>query len=198
MKKTIYFLGYSKKKTSIINYLIKKKNIKLIHLQNKELTKNSAIKADLIICFGYRKLIKKNFLNLVRRPIINLHISYLPFNRGAHPNYWSFKENSPKGVTIHEIDKRIDMGYLVYRKKIIFKKKLSLTFKNTHNILINELEKIFIKNYKKIINGTYNKKKIKSKGTLHKSSQLPKNLKSWNVKISDYLKDYNKLFLNKG
>ena len=75
MKKTIYFLGYSKKKTSIINYLIKKKNIKLIHLQNKELTKNSAIKADLIICFGYRKSIKKNFLNLVRRPIINLHIS---------------------------------------------------------------------------------------------------------------------------
>ena len=197
LKKKIIFLGYRSNKTNLIKFLRSKKNT-VIEFGNKRINKKDIISCDLVISFGYRRIIEDKFLKLSKTPILNLHPSYLPYNRGSHPNFWSFVNNTPKGVTIHEIDKRIDMGYLIYRKKIIFKKKLSLTFKNTHNFLISELEKIFIKNYNKIINGTYNKKKIKSKGTLHKSSQLPKNLKSWNVKISDYLKDYNKLFLNKG
>ena len=132
----------------------------------------------------------RNNLRTLRR--YNLHISYLPFNRGSHPNFWSFINNTPKGVTIHEIDKKIDMGFIVFRKKINFKKNYNLTFKNTHNILIEEIEKLFIKNYNKIISGDYSKKKIKFKGSFHKKSQLPKNIKSWNIKINDYLKDYKR------
>ena len=188
MKKTIYFLGYSKKKTSIINYLIKKKNIKLIHLQNKELTKNSAIKADLIICFGYRKLIKKNFLNLVRRPIINLHISYLPYNRGAHPNYWSFVDNTPKGVSIHEIDEKIDQGRLIFQKKVTFKNLKRQSFESTHLILINEIEKLFKKKFNLILHKKYKTKSFKNKGTFHKKKDLPKSVK-WNSNIIYYLKN---------
>ena len=82
------------------------------------------------------------------------------------------------------------MGFIILRKKITFKKKISLTFKETNNILINEIEKLFVKNYDKIISGNYYRKKIKSKGTFHKSSQLPKDIKTWNIKISDYLKNY--------
>ncbi len=40
--------------------------------------------------------------------LINLHISYLPWNRGKDPNFWSWIENTPKGVTIHRIDTGID------------------------------------------------------------------------------------------
>ena len=32
--------------------------------------------------------------------IINLHISFLPFNRGYYPNLWSHQEGTPSGVTI--------------------------------------------------------------------------------------------------
>jgi hypothetical protein len=32
--------------------------------------------------------------------------------------------------------------------------------------------------------------KIKFKGTLHKSSELPKSLKFWKVKISEFIKNY--------
>ena len=51
-------------------------------------------------------------------------------------------------------------------------------------------EKKSISDYDKIISGNYYRKKIKSKGTFHKSSQLPKDIKTWNIKISDYLKNY--------
>ena len=186
MKKIIYFLGYSKKKTSIINYLNKKKDIKLIHLHNKELTNDAVLKADLIVCFGYRKLVKKRFLNLVKRPIINLHISYLPYNRGAHPNYWSFVEKTPKGISIHEIDKKIDRGRLIYQKKIVFKKIKKQSFKSTYLILIKEIEKLFKKNFNSILHKRYKTQSFKNKGTFHKKKDLPKSFK-WNSNISYYL-----------
>ena len=190
MKKKIIFLGYSSKKTNLIKFLRKKKNIVKV-LGNSVINRKTIEKADLVISFGYRKIIKSSLFKFSKRPILNLHISFLPFNRGSHPNFWSFIENTPKGVTIHEIDKKIDKGSIVFRKKITFIRKNNLTFKETHNILIKEIERLFIKNYNKIISGNYLKKKIKLKGTIHKSSELPNNIKSWNVKISDYLKSYN-------
>ena len=190
MIKKIYFLGYSKKETKLINFLKNKKNIKLIHFYNKNLTLIEASKADLIISFGYKKIIKKKILKIVKRPIINLHISFLPYNRGAHPNYWSFIEKTPKGVTIHEIDEKVDMGKIIKRKKINFNKLLdsnNLTFQNTYNFLKNEIEHLFISNFDMILDNNYKTFKTRGKGTYHKKSDLPKNFKNWDSKIIQYL-----------
>ena len=191
MKKKIIFLGYSSKKTKLIKFLRDKKNI-VKAIGNSELDKLTIENADLIISFGYRRIIKSKQIKFSKRPIINLHISYLPYNKGSHPNFWSFVENTPKGVTIHEIDKKIDNGPIIARRKIIFKKQKNLTFKNTQDFLIKEVEKLFIQSYVKILSGNYSIKKVNSKGTFHKSSQLPKNIKTWNIKIFDYLKNYSK------
>ena len=187
MKKKIIFLGYSSKKTNLIKFLRDKKNIVEVY-GNRIINKKTIIKADIIISFGYRRIIKINQLKFSKRPILNLHISYLPYNRGSHPNYWSFADNTPKGVTIHEIDRKIDMGYVVFRKKIFFKKKKNLTFLETHKILIRQIEKLFIEKYNKIISGKYSKKKINSRGTYHRSTELPKDIKKWNINIYDYFK----------
>ena len=189
MNKKIIFLGYRYNKTNLIKFLRNKKNI-VKEFGNKDVNNKDINDADLIISFGYRKIINKKILKISNRPILNLHISYLPYNRGSHPNFWSFITNSPKGVTIHEMNEKIDMGNIVFRKKVFFKRNLDLTFKESHKILIKEIEKLFIKNYIKIINGTYVSKKIKFKGSFHKSSELPKSLKSWNIKISEFIKNY--------
>ena len=128
----------------------------------------------------------------MNRPIINLHISYLPYNRGSHPNFWSFIENTPKGVSIHEINERIDSGNLILRKRINFKKIENHTFNSTYEILIREIENLFKKNYSKLIYNKYKIIKFKERGTYHSKKQLPKSLNSWNVKILDYLKFYFK------
>ena len=190
MIKKIYFLGYSKKDTKLINFLKSKKQIKLIHLNNKNLTLKEASRADLIISFGYKKIIKKKILKIVKRPIINLHISYLPYNRGAHPNYWSFVEKTPKGVTIHEIDEKVDMGRIIKRKKISFNKldnPNNFTFQSTYNFLKNEIEHLFINKFDMILSNKYKTFKARGKGSYHKKSDLPKNFKNWNSKIIDYL-----------
>ena len=86
--KIIHFLGYDKSQTKIIN-LLEAKNCIVSHSKDKISLKN-VYGSYLIISFGYRHILNKEFIKKCNCPIINLHISYLPFNRGAHPNFGLF------------------------------------------------------------------------------------------------------------
>tara|TARA_B100001559_G_scaffold258870_1_gene223417 strand:+ start:166 stop:771 length:606 start_codon:yes stop_codon:yes gene_type:complete len=196
--KKILVIGYNKNETKLYKLILKKfKNIKLINSKKKPIL-NFFRKFDLIISFGYRHIINKDIIKKLERPIINLHMSYLPFNRGAHPNFWSFMEKTPSGVTLHEIDTGIDTGKIIVRKKRYFnlKKNSKLTFKRTYKILFEELEKLLIENLNKLISGNYKCHKQLGKGTFHLKSDLPtKVLKKWNQNIDKTIlkyKDYHR------
>ena len=82
--KKIILIGYSKKTTKIDFYLKKNKNLIIHYKKNLNLKKNYK-EYDLIVLYGYRKIIPDQFLKKIKSKIINLHISYLPYNRGAPP-----------------------------------------------------------------------------------------------------------------
>ena len=126
---------------------------------------------DLIISFGYRYIIPENIICNAPH-IINLHISLLPYNKGAHPNFWAHMDSTPSGVTIHLIDTGIDTGPYLYQKKINFDTK-KLTFKESYQILKNEIETLFIKNIDEILNLEYKLYKYSGKGSFHNASDLP-------------------------
>jgi methionyl-tRNA formyltransferase len=44
---------------------------------------------DIIFCFGWSRLIKKNLLNLAPLGVLGFHPARLPNNRGRHPIIWS-------------------------------------------------------------------------------------------------------------
>ena len=184
MQKQCLFLGYKKNQTSLINFLKKKDFI--IKNYQKIPTLKVFKQSDFILSFGFRKIISENFIKKLKKPIFNIHLSYLPFNRGAHPNFWSFIENTPAGVSIHKIDKGIDAGNVILRKKIYFNTSLNKfsTFKKTYNFLFLEAEKLFKKNFNKIYNKKYKKILINHKGTFHYKKDLPKWLKNWDMNIS--------------
>jgi len=75
-------------------------------------------KINYVISFGYKYIFPPSAINYC--PIINLHGSYLPWNRGPNPNLWSWLNNTPKGVTIHYIDAGIDTGDIIAQKKLHF------------------------------------------------------------------------------
>ena len=185
MKKKILFLGYSSKETKIIDFL-KKNNLNVTSIGNKKINQKSVNKFDLILSFGYRRIIERKIINSLKKPIINLHISYLPYNRGMHPNYWSFINNTPKGVTIHEIDEGIDTGKIILQKRVNFRLTSKTTFRDTYYKLRNEIENLFIRNYKKIIFSNYKSAKQK-KNKNKKNKKLPKNF-DWKFPIMKYLK----------
>ena len=161
--KTCLLLGKIKDILKLREVILKKK-WKVI-CKNKKISANDLKNIDLVISFNYRHILKKNILKKLKRPAINLHISYLPFNRGSHPNFWSFVENSPKGVTIHEIDEGLDTGPIIYQKKISFNinKKKNNNFFKTNQILLLEIQKLFFKKIDHILNKKYIAKKQKKK-----------------------------------
>lgn len=182
----VIILRFKKKQTKIF-WFLKKSKIKVIELGQRNIDLKIIDKNDLVLSFGYRKIIKNEIIKRLHRPIINLHISYLPYNRGSHPNFWSFLEKTPSGVTIHELEKGIDTGKIIFQKKIKFKLDRYLTFYKSYKILINEIEHLFFRHYKSLINHSYKIKLQDVKGTFHLKKNLPKNLKSWNMNIKNYL-----------
>lgn len=159
LKTKVLFLGYNSSETKIINHLIS--NNCIVDHDNEKLN-NFNINYDIVICFGYRHILKKEFINKCDCPIINLHISYLPYNRGAHPNFWSFYDNTICGVTIHLLDEGIDTGPILFQKKVIFKNEV--TFYETYKRLFNEIENLFILNIKKILIQNWHEKLQKKRG----------------------------------
>jgi len=65
---------------------------------------------DFIVSFGYRHIIKEPYLSMYEGRIINIHQSILPWNRGADPNFWSWFDDTPKGISIHLVDGGLDTG----------------------------------------------------------------------------------------
>lgn len=143
-------------------------------------------KYDWVISYGYRHILSQQHIDNCKNPIINLHISYLPYNRGADPNFWSWLENSPKGVTIHKIDSGIDTGDIFIQKEVIFKDNETLA--SSYNILKQEIENLFINNFENIIKGVILPQKQFGKGSFHqkKDFELFKNLltKGWDTPVN--------------
>ena len=85
-----------------------------------DLHSEDAHKFDWVVSYGCRQIIHEPWLTIYKNRIINIHISYLPFNRGADPNFWSWFDNTPKGVSIHLIDRGMDTGQLIDQTEVKF------------------------------------------------------------------------------
>lgn len=193
IKKKCLFLGYSERQTRLIN-IIKKRGWNVIQ-KKSSLNNLNLSKYDSILSFGYKHIINKELIKKLRIPIINLHIGYLPYNKGSHPNLWSFLDQTPSGVSIHEIDSNIDSGPIILRKIIEFNKS-NLTFFYTYNRLKFEIENLFIENIDKLMNYKYSTVKQRRGGTIHYKKDLEilkknKIFKGWKDKISKTVKAYD-------
>ncbi len=182
IKKKALFLGYDKSETSLIDFLVSKK-YDVFHSKKKTADFFSPHKNfdfndfHLIISFGYRHIIPKSLIK--RSPtIINLHISFLPYNRGSHPVFWSAYEGTPSGVSIHIIDEGIDTGPLLFQKQVNIDLRKN-TFTEAHKDLRSEIEKLFIDNFDEISLANYSQKSYSGNGSYHNSWDLPKGFVGW-------------------
>ena len=180
--KKILFLGYSQSQTKLIDALVAN-NCIVDHTEEKiEATKGY----DCGVSYGYRHILKQNVIDGFDCPIFNLHISYLPYNRGAHPNFWSFYDNTPSGVTIHLIDSGVDTGQIVKQKYVKFRESDD-TFVKTYKVLVENLESLFLEFLPSLLSDTWTAKKQRGLGTHHCVRDLPKKFSGWNSIINEEL-----------
>lgn len=179
----ILFLGYEENR--IIDFL---RNNNDVTVRQDKVDAKFVSYFDYVISYGYLHILKKDTIDASKNGIINLHISYLPFNRGFHPNLWSFVENTKKGVTIHFVDEGIDTGDIIAQKEVLFKSDED-TLEKTYNRLRQEIEDLFICNWDNIINKNYLRVRQKNKGTFHLKKDLRKCwlIDGWKTKIGDIM-----------
>ena len=120
-----------------------------------------------LVSHGYRHIISKNILDQLQHRAINLHISLLPWNKGADPNFWSFVDNTPKGVTIHYLDAGIDTGDIIVQQEVVFNSSRE-TLATTYHQLQVAIQNLFKENWKSIKNESCSRRPQQSKGSLHK------------------------------
>tara|TARA_B100000963_G_C22237613_1_gene498575 strand:- start:28 stop:615 length:588 start_codon:yes stop_codon:yes gene_type:complete len=185
--KKILFLGYDNTQTKLIDAIIKA-GCSVDHSDNAF----NKYDYDLVISFGYAYILSKEVIEKFACPILNLHMSYLPFNRGAHPNFWSHYDETPCGVTIHLIDGGIDTGPIIAQRKTKFNKKL-FTFRQTYIQLKEDLEQLFLENLKILLYGTWKAKPQKGNGTFHRTRDLPEQFIGWDQNIHHEISRLKKL-----
>lgn len=191
VRKPILFLGYDSEKTSLINKL-ESYGRNVVHSSERITWSNEF---DLIISFGYRHIISQHQINASAAPIINLHISYLPWNKGAHPNFWSHFDCTPSGVTIHEIDAGIDTGNIIYQKYVNFE-AWEDTFTLTHKRLLLEIEALFNHNIDTILAKNWKSRPQRRDGTSHNSADLPYLFRGWNSNIQEEISRLDDIYSN--
>ncbi len=151
---------------------------------------------DMIISYNYKYIISEDIIDYMDGRIFNLHTSYLPWNRGANPNIWSFIDHTPKGVTIHQISKGLDEGKILYQKQCFFDTDKE-TFKTSYHKLNREIAALLKEKWSEIEAGEYQMLEQIGEGSYHTKKDLDilkeKIEFDWDVNIAEFLCKYEKL-----
>lgn len=73
---------------------------------------------DLLLSVHWPRLFDRTILSLPRIGTLNLHNSYLPWNRGADACSWAILDGTPHGATFHWVDEGIDTGDIFYQEQL--------------------------------------------------------------------------------
>ncbi|QLY78758.1 dTDP-4-amino-4,6-dideoxyglucose formyltransferase [Clostridium intestinale] len=109
----------------------------------------------LILSLHCKQIFPNRLVSSIR--CINIHPGFNPYNRGWFPQVFSILNKLPIGVTIHEMDNKLDHGPIILQREVkissydtsydVYKKIQNLEIE----LLTNNLRDIIDRNYKSIL-----------------------------------------------
>lgn len=72
--------------------------------------------AALKLSINFLERIPQCLIKQSKHHVLNVHQSFLPWNRGHWPEVWAILEDTPIGITIHEVVHEWDRGDILYQK----------------------------------------------------------------------------------
>ncbi len=138
------FLGINEAGEEIYDWLNQDEDIEIKALltEKEQLDLIKDLSPDIVVSVGFEHKVPEEIINVPRRGIINIHPSYLPHHRGAHPYVWPIIDSGPAGVSIHYMSEEIDEG------PIIAKTKVEVRSEDTAKTLYDRLTKEQIRLFK--------------------------------------------------
>ena len=151
---------------------------------------------DFAISYTYPYIIRQSTIDILKGKIVNLHTSFLPYNRGSNPNIWSIVDNTPRGVTLHYIDSGIDSGDIIAQTIVPIEDGASL--KSSYEQLDLAAKQLFKDSFKFYEFWPNMRKKAIGSGNFHTDKDflvVKSEYKKWDWEISvdEFLRDIKKV-----
>ncbi len=128
-------------------------------------------KLDLLILAWWPYILKDCLIRIPRLGCLNFHPSYLPYDRGKHPNFWTIVDDSPFGVTLHFIGPGVDSGDVAYQSRIA--KTWEDSGKTLYFKAQREIVRLFKEKFPEIREGRIPRfPQTRTQGSYHHSSEL--------------------------
>ena len=196
-KKSVLFLTNNAKSMELYEWLKEQECDKEVYCMGNKLTLDLVqnMQPEFIVSYNYKHLIPADVLEYMNGRAVNLHVSFLPYNRGSSPNFFSFLDDTPKGVTIHEMTAALDKGRILCQKELVFDEAKE-TFASSYDKLQTEICELFKVNWDDIKAGRIEGFYPTEKGTYHTMKELNAFRKEhpfmWDDCIAEKKKEWNK------
>lgn len=102
-----------------------------------------SLSPDIIFCFGWSNLIKKDLLNLPKMGVVGYHPALLPKNRGRHPIIWALALGlNISGSTFFFMTEGADDGDILSQEKveILYEDDAKSLYDKVSNIALRQIE----------------------------------------------------------
>ena len=126
---------------------------------------------DLLLSVHYSEILPNAVLDIPTYDAVNLHPSFLPFNRGWHTPSWAIFENTKFGATLHVMDERLDEGAIIDQLEVDIEP--DDTADSLYQKAIDAELRLFMRQWPYLKNGTYSTSDQQSEeGTTHTKREL--------------------------
>lgn len=153
---------------------------------------------DLTVSYTYRYILTREILEALGGNVVNLHNSYLPWNRGADPNIWSIVEDTPRGVTLHYIDIGLDKGPIITQKLV--GKEDGETLRSSYEKLDREAKQLFKEAFAYYKDWPQMKKAPLDAGTYHSvkdGDKIKVMIDTYDITVKEFIKRLKAGFASK-
>lgn len=194
---SILFLTNNESSEGLYHWLKETEQDTEVYLVSNKLTLDMVkkLQPSFIVSYNYRHIIPGDVLDFMKGKAVNLHTSYLPYNRGSSPNFFSFLDNTPKGVTIHEMTAALDKGRILCQQELKFDEEVE-TFSSSYGKLQSAICELFKNNWNSIKEGAIEGFLPTEKGTYHTMKELHAFMEAnpfqWNDNIAEKKRQWNK------
>lgn len=102
-----------------------------------------SLSPDIIFCFGWSNLIKKDLLGLPKMGVVGYHPALLPKNRGRHPLIWALALGlNDSGSTFFFMTEGADDGDILSQEKIeiLYEDDAKSLYNKVSNVALKQIE----------------------------------------------------------